>query len=99
MIQSDFVAFQNVLALLGLQQQVGSAAAHYVHAMINEVLDGLDQSHFFGLSIHHRQQDHAEAFLHLRVLIKLVEHDLGLAAALQFNDNAPPVAIAFIADV
>ena len=99
MIQRDFVSFKNVLALFGLHQQVRSPSAHHVHAMIDEVLDGLDQPHFLRLPIHHSQQDHAEAFLHLRVLIKLVEHDLGLAAALQFNDNAHPVAIAFIADV
>ena len=80
-------------------KQVGSAAAHHIDAVIDEVLDGLDQAHFLGLAVDHGQQDHAEALLHRGVLEELVEHDLGLAAALEFDDDAHAVAVAFVADV
>ncbi len=55
--------------------------------------------HLFRLSVHDRQQDHAEPFLHRRVLEELVENDLRLGAALQFDHDAHPVAIAFVANV
>ena len=67
--------------------------------MVDEVLDGLHQAHFLGLAVHHRQQDHAETFLHLGVLEELVEHELGLAVALEFDHDAHAVAVAFVANV
>ncbi len=67
--------------------------------MINEVLDRLHQAHFLGLVIHHRQQDHAETFLHLGMLEELVEHELGLAVALELDHDAHAIAIAFVANV
>ncbi len=82
MIERGQVAFEDVLAVFGFGQQERGAAADYVYAMIDEMLDGLDQAHFFGLAIHHGQEDHAETFLHRGVLEQLVEHDLGFAAAL-----------------
>jgi len=45
------------------------------------------------------QEDHGEALLHLRVLVELVEDDLRLGTALEFNDDAHAVAIGFVADV
>src|SRR5208282_6310 len=67
--------------------------------MVDEVFDGLDQAHFLGLIVDHGQEDHAETFLHGSVLVELVEHDLRLGAALQFNHDAHAVAIAFVANV
>src|SRR5580704_3203444 len=67
--------------------------------MIDEVLDCLNQAHFLGLIVDDRQEDHAETFLHGSVLVELIEHDLGFGAALQFDDNAHAVAIAFIANI
>ena len=99
MIERGQVAFENVLAVFGFCEQVGGAAADHIHAVVDEVLDGLDQAHFLGLTVHHRQQDHAEAFLHLGVLEELVEHELGLAAALELDHDAHAVAVAFVANV
>ena len=93
------IAFEDVLAVFRFLQQVGGAAADHVDAVLDEVLDGLDQAHFTGLSVHHREQDHGETFLHLRVLEELVENDLRLGAALEFDDDAHAVAIAFVAHV
>ena len=71
-----------MLAVSGFLQQEGGAAADYFDAVIDEVLDGLDQSHFAGLAVDHRQQDHGKTFLHGGVLVELVENDLRLGAAL-----------------
>ena len=77
-VEGDLVAFEDVLALAGLAQQEDGAALNHVDAVIDEVADGLVQTKFLGLAVDHGQKDHGEAFLHLRVLVELVENDLGL---------------------
>src|SRR5580704_8559756 len=67
--------------------------------MIDEVLDGLDESHFAGLAVDDREQDHGKTFLHGGVFEELVENDLGLGAALEFDYDAHAVTIAFVADI
>jgi hypothetical protein len=57
------------------------------------------QPHLFGLAVHHRQEDHAEPFLHLRVLEELVQDDLRFGAALQFDHDAHAIAARFVAHV
>ena len=98
-IERGQVTFQDVLAVFGFLQQECCAAAHDFYAMIDEVLDGRDQSHFLGLPAHNCQQDHTEAFLHLGVLEELVEHDLRFGAALQFDHDAHAVAVTLVANV
>ncbi len=71
----------------------------HIHAVINEVLDRLHQPHLFGLSVHHGQENHAEAFLHLRVLEKLVQDDLRFGAAFQLDNNPHAVAPRLIANI
>ena len=46
-----------------------------------------------------RQQDHAERFLHLRELVEMVENELGLFAALDFDHDAHAFAVGFVAHV
>ena len=84
---------------LRLRQQVGGAAPHHIDAMVDEVLDRLDQSHFLRLAVDHGEEDHAEALLHLGVLEELVEHDLRFGAALELDHNAHAFAVALVADV
>ena len=63
------------------------------------MLDRLYQPHLLGLAVHHRQENHAETFLHLRVLEKLVQDDLRFRAALQLHHNAHAVAARLIAHI
>ena len=70
MIERGEVAFENVLAVFRLLQQVSSAAPHHIHAMIDEMLDRLNQAHFLRLSVHHRQEDHAEKPSCIEVCLK-----------------------------
>src|SRR6185312_3585645 len=98
-VERDLVAFENVLALFCFSQQESRAAAHHVHAVINKMLDRLNQAHFFRLVVDHSQKNHAEALLHGGVLVQLVQHQLRFASALEFNHNAHSVAVALIANV
>src|SRR5437660_9937 len=99
MIEGGQVAFEDVLAVLRLGEQVGGAAADDFDAVVDEVLDGLHQPHLAGLTVSDRQENHAEALLHVGVLEELVQDDLGLGAALQFDHDAHAFAIAFVANV
>jgi hypothetical protein len=99
MIERVEIAFEDMLAVFGLLQQERGAAPDYVNAVIDEVLDGLDQSHFAGLAVDHREQDHGKTFLHGGVFVELVENDLRLGAAFEFDDDAHAVAIAFVTDI
>ena len=57
----------------------------------------VDQAQLARLAVDDGQHDHAEADLQLRVLVEVVEHHLGLLAALQLEDDAHAVAVAFVA--
>ena len=87
-----------MLTLARFAQFVIGAAAHHIGTMLDEVLDRLDQAQFARLAMDDRQIDNAEADLKLRVLVQVVENDLGLLAALQFEDDAHAVAVALIAN-
>ena len=89
---------QEMLALAGFAQLVIGAAPHHVHAVVDEALDAIDQAQFARLAIDDRQHDDAKAGLQLGLLVQIVENDLGLLAALQFEHDAHAVAVALVAD-
>src|SRR6185437_10190394 len=99
MVKRSLVAFKNVLAIFRFLQQEGGTPSHNIHAVINKMLDRLDQAHFFRLVVHHSQKNHAEALLHGGVLVQLVQHQLRLASAFEFNHDAHSVTVALIANV
>ena len=98
-VERDLEAFKDVLAGAVFLEQKDGAALHHVDAMVDEGADGLIETQFPRLPVEHGKKDHGEAFLHRRVLVELVEHDLGLRAALEFDDDAHAVAIGFVAYV
>ena len=98
-IEGDVVAEQNVLALAGLAQFVLRAAAHHINAVLDKKAQQFEQAEFARLAGDDGQQDHAERFLHLRELVEFVEDDLRLFVALDLDDDAHAVAVAFIANV
>ena len=88
-----------MLALARLAQQEDGAALHHVDAVIDEAADRLVEPQFARLAVEHREKDHGEALLHLRVLVELVEHNLRLRAALELDHDAHAVAVALVAHV
>ncbi len=97
-VEREAEAEQDVLALAGLAQFVIGPPAHHIDAVLDEVLDRREQAQFARLAVDDRKIDDAEADLKLRVLVQVVENDLGLLAALQFEDDAHAVAVALVAD-
>src|SRR3984957_19317320 len=98
-VEGDLVAEQDVLAFFGFAQFVLGAAAHHVHAVLDEEAQQIQQAQLARLSGDDGQQDHAERFLHLGVLEEVRENNLRLFVALHFDDDAHPVAVAFVANV
>ena len=98
-VEGDLVAEQDVLALAGLAEEKGGAAANDVDAVIDKGVDGDVEGELPGLAVEDGQEDHREAFLHLGVFVELVEDDLMLGAALELDDDAHAVAVGLVADV
>src|SRR5665213_1576090 len=98
-VECNIKAFYNVRALASLAEQEGRSPLHDVDAMIDEGLDCLIEAQLPRLPVEHREEDHGEALLHGCVLVELVEHNLGLSAPLQLDDDPHSVAIALVAHV
>ena len=98
-VEGDLVAEQDVLAVAGLGEEEGGAAANDLRAVIEEGADGVVEREFLGLAVVDGQEDHAEGFLHLGVLVELVEDDLVLGAALEADDDAHAVAVGLVAEL
>src|SRR5574340_1524930 len=92
-------AFQNVGALLGFAKVVTGAPPDDVYAVIDEVLDGLHQRQFARLAVHNGQHNHPEVFLQLSVLVKIVQNDFRLLAALDLNHDAHAFAVRLVPDI
>ncbi len=88
-----------MFALAGLVEEEAGAAADHVDAVVDEGVDGLVEGKLLGLTVVDGQEDHGEAFLHLGVLVELVEDDLVLGPALELDDDAHAVAVGLVAHV
>ena len=99
MIERDAIAEQDVLASARLAQFILRAATNHIDAVLEEILQKLNEAELSRLSADNGEQDHAKRFLHLRHLEKLVEDDFRFLVALHFDDDAHPVAIAFVANI
>ena len=98
-IERDLEAFEDVIAGLGLPQlELGSPADHFAPEL-DEAFDELQQVEHLRASADDREHDDAEARLQRRVLVEVVEHDLGHFAALQLDDDAHAVAVGFVAQI
>src|SRR5438128_8150774 len=99
MVERDLVTDQNVFALFRFAQFEDRATTHDFHAVFDEELDERNQAELARLPADDREQNHAERFLHLRVLEEIVQDELRLFAALQLDDDAHAFTRGFIADI
>ena len=98
-VESDFVTFEDVFALAGLAQQVGSTALHHVDAVIDEGANCCVEWEPPWAGRSARPGKSWRSSPALGVLVELVEHDLWLRAALELDDDTHAVAIALVANV
>ena len=86
-------------ALARLAQVEHRAARHHLAAMGDERLQHRLQVEQLRLAVNQRDHVHAEAVLQLRMLVQVVQHDLGNLAALQFDHDAHAGFVRLVADV
>ena len=98
-IERDLEALEDVGPRLGLAQLELGAPADHLAAELDEVLEHLEQRQHPRPAADDRQHDDAEGRLQLRVLVEVVQDDVGHLAALQLDDDAHAVAIRFVAQV
>ena len=98
-VERDLVAEEDVLAVAGLAEEEGGAAADDFDAVIEEGADGCVEREFLGLAVVDGQEDHGEGVLHLGVLVELVEDDLVLGSALEADDDAHAVTVGLVAEL
>ena len=85
-------------ALLCLAQLVAGAAHHDVLLVDDVVVEDLLQREDARHAVDQRQVDDAEAGLQLGVLVELLQHDLGLLAALEVDDDAHALAVGLVVE-
>ena len=97
--QRDQQALEHVGALLGAAQLVLGAAHDDLALVIDVVADHLAQRQRARHVVDQRDHVDAERRLHRRVLVELVEHDLGDRVALELDHDPHPVAVGLVAQV
>ena len=85
--------------LLGAVQPEARAACDDLFLVVQVVTDDRAQTQGSRRPVHQRHRIDAERHLRLGVLVELVERNLGHGVALEFDDDAEPVAPALVADV
>ena len=95
--QGDGLAFEDVGALAGLAQLEQGPAGHHIAAVAQEVFQELLEVQGARLAVHQGDHVDAEDRLQLAVLEEVVQHDLGVLAALQVEDHAQAVLVGLIA--
>jgi hypothetical protein len=88
-----------VAAVARLAQVEHGAARHHLAAVAQEGLEELLEVQEPGLAVEKRDHVHAEALLHRRELVEMVQDDLGNLAALQLDHRAHPRLVGLVAQV
>ena len=97
-IEGDDVAFEDVGAGLGLGEAELGAARDHVAAVVDVALEEFLDVHLLRPLLVEGQQDDAEGGLEGGLLVKLVDDDLRLLAALELDDDAR-VLVGLVAEV
>ena len=98
-VEDDREAFEDVGARLGLLQVVGGAADHDFAAELEEVPQHVLQRQRLGAAVHQREHVHAEGALQRRLLVELVQRDVGRRVALQLDHDAHALAVRLVAQI
>jgi hypothetical protein len=92
-------AFEHVAAFARLAQVEDRAPRDHLAPMAQERVEELLQVEELRLAVDERDHVHAEGFLHLRVLVEVVEDDLGDLRALELDHQAHAFLVGLVAQV
>ena len=86
-------------AVAGLAQLEYRTSCDHLAPVREEAIKHLLQIQQSWLTIHQRNHVHAEGVLQLRLLVQIVQHDIGQLTALQFNHDTHAGFIGFVTDI
>ncbi len=95
-VERDQQPEHDVVAILGLAQQVPRAPADHVHLVIDVVADHLRQVQRPRDAVDEREHDGAERFLQLRRLVELVQQHLRVGGALALDHEPHALAVGLV---
>jgi hypothetical protein len=98
-VERDPQPFEDVGSSLRLAEFELRAAAHDVAPELDEALDQFEQRQHARPAVDDRQHDDAERGLQRRVLVQVVQHDVGQFAALQLDHDPHALTVGLVADV
>ena len=98
-IERNDIAFEDVLALLGLGQLVAGATGDNIFLVLDIVEENFLQREHARGAVHQGQHIAAEAHLQLGVLEQLVQHHLRDGVGLQIDDDVDALAVGGVVDV
>ena len=91
------IAFEDFRAFLGLLQLEPRAAQHHFAPVLDVAIDEFLQAERLGPAVVNRQHVDGKTRFQRRLLVKIVDDDLGDGVALEFDDHAR-VFVRFVAD-
>src|SRR5436853_2297071 len=83
----------------GFPELEARSSGHDLPPMLDEDIKSVDKIQRSRLAVYDREIDDAEALLHRREFVEIIEHDVGYGIALQFQDDPHAFSIRFIAQV
>src|SRR4030095_7307340 len=96
-VERNLLAFEDVTALLFAAQQKHGSPRYDFAAVLDEVFEELFEVEDPGLAVYERHTVDAVDTLQLCLVIKIVQDDFTGFAAPQFDDDAQPVLVGFVA--
>ena len=93
MIQRNRQAFEDMSPCLCLGQLIAGPAGNDVFLMLDVVVQDLLEVQHLRLAINQCQHDDAEAFLQLRMLIQLIQDNMGIGILAEVDDHPHTITV------
>src|SRR4030043_2476731 len=96
MLERVFKTLQNMGAFLSLAELKGGPAVHYFLPVLDKLYQHVFEGKELRLTTDNSKHDYPKGDLHLGMLVKLVEHNLGNRIFFQLDYDSDSMAIRFI---
>ena len=98
-VNGDFQALNDMLALFSFMQIKSGTSDDDLFLMLDIVCEHLLQCQNLRHTVNECQINHAEIILHLRIFIQMIEDDLRIGIAFEFDDDTHTFTVGLIAQI
>ena len=99
MVERNDIAFENMGARFGFCQVIARPAHDDVFLVLDVIVQRFFERKYARHAVDKRQHDNAEPYLQLRVLVKLVQHNLRNSVLLELDNDVDARAVCAVMDV